>query len=45
MHPPLFVGMIKPEARLHILYDISKELISSFPLDNVLKAADRKSVV
>ncbi|NKM36438.1 nif-specific transcriptional activator NifA [Rhizobium laguerreae] len=31
--------MIKPEARLHILYDISKELISSFPLDNVLKAA------
>ncbi len=39
MHPPLFVGMIKPEARLHILYDISKELISSFPLDNVLKAA------
>ncbi|MBY3102436.1 nif-specific transcriptional activator NifA [Rhizobium laguerreae] len=31
--------MIKPEARLHILYDISKELISSFPLNNVLKAA------
>ncbi|MBY3068396.1 nif-specific transcriptional activator NifA [Rhizobium laguerreae] len=31
--------MNEPETRLHILYDISKELFSSFPLDNVLKAA------